>query len=231
MGRLRTGPQPLTQVRGSRPRVGVCGAARGRSQVVALLRVLWNLTSPVDGTATPGRHMSPKTVVTPDRHLATVRDGGYLDSVPPLAILETYRELIAVRELLTTVSWIAQGLAFAIWAAYVAVDNYEQLKHFGDHFCGEYATWSPSRGSTGQHRAVPGPGSGAGDHPGGPAPLDPSRHDRSGARLANRDACVGDTGQRRVGVRYAGVRFYDQRRFTDWRARETLARAPVTFSR
>ncbi len=50
------GPQPSTQVRGSRPWVGVGSAARGRSHVVARLRVLWNHTSPVDGTATPGRY-------------------------------------------------------------------------------------------------------------------------------------------------------------------------------
>jgi hypothetical protein len=62
MSRLRTGPQPLAQVRGSRPRVGVTSAARGRSQVVARLRVLWNHTSPVDGTATPGRYVSPEII-------------------------------------------------------------------------------------------------------------------------------------------------------------------------
>jgi hypothetical protein len=58
-----SGPQPSCQVRGSRPRVGDTSAARGRSQVVARLRVLWNLTSPVDETATPGSARASQEII------------------------------------------------------------------------------------------------------------------------------------------------------------------------
>ncbi len=60
---------------GSRPRVGVCGAARGRSQVVAHLRVLWNLTSPVDDTATPGGYVSGERSPPPTQRPTTRTQG------------------------------------------------------------------------------------------------------------------------------------------------------------
>jgi hypothetical protein len=76
MSRLRTGPQPSLQVRGSRSRDGVPAPPGAVLLVVARLRVLWNLTSPVDDTATLGRLVSVKRSPTPNQPSTSLPECG-----------------------------------------------------------------------------------------------------------------------------------------------------------
>jgi hypothetical protein len=66
MGKLLTGPQPLIQVRDQGPGLALVAPPGAASLVVAHLRVLWNLTSPVDDTATPGSVCVCREIIEPN---------------------------------------------------------------------------------------------------------------------------------------------------------------------